>query len=143
MTEDLHPESEDLRSFIDTDMTDVGPGLLPDNTETPLVVNYAEWSKKRPPKEGYNLHIQFLIPDNADIDPVDVYFPAPAVGDPKINQAKRRISDFCSAFGISMPADPLRLPDALTGARGYAVLGIEDNEQYGRKNRIVRFVRSA
>ena len=53
----------------------------------------------------------------------------------KLNNTKYRIKQFLEAFDI----DPQTDTESWVGAEGWAVLGIQDNEQYGEQNFIKRF----
>jgi hypothetical protein len=53
----------------------------------------------------------------------------------KLNNTKYRIKQFLEAFDL----DPQTDTSDWVGAQGWAVLGVQDNEQYGEQNFIKRF----
>ncbi|MFA5699124.1 MAG: hypothetical protein WC954_05270 [Sphaerochaeta sp.] len=61
-------------------------------------------------------------------------------GEKKYNQARRSMADFMEAFGITGPRFDMT---EYYGSTAYAIVGIEENDEYGRKNRIKKFVLSA
>lgn len=57
------------------------------------------------------------------------------------NQKLRRIRDFRQAFGLGI-IGPLNFVD-FEGALGWAILTVEEDDQYGEQNRIKKFVAGA
>jgi len=61
--------------------------------------------------------------------------------DKKLNSTKLMLKRFFEAFGID-PNSPIDVED-LVGLEGWAILGVENSEQYGDQNYIKRFVTGA
>lgn len=56
----------------------------------------------------------------------------------KMNSAKWQIKLFLECFGMD-PGRPFN-PEELTGLTGWAILGIEEDEEYGDKNYVKKFI---
>lgn len=67
--------------------------------------------------------------------------PHPSMDEKKLNSTKLALRRFFEAFGID-PTGPIDT-ESMVGLEGWAILGIENNEQYGDQNYIKRFVAGA
>ncbi len=56
----------------------------------------------------------------------------------RLNAVKYKIKNFLDAFGLDVSSDP----EDWAGSEGWAILGLEESEQYGEQNFIKRFVKS-
>ncbi len=55
----------------------------------------------------------------------------------RLNTVKFKIKNFLEAFNL----DPSTDPSDWAGSEGWAILGMDDNEQYGEQNFIKKFVK--
>jgi hypothetical protein len=56
----------------------------------------------------------------------------------RLNSVKYKIKTFLDAFGLPYDGDP---ENDWAGAEGWAILGVEENDQYGPQNVIKKFVK--
>ena len=56
----------------------------------------------------------------------------------RLNNAKYKIKTFMDAFGLAYNSDPT---SDWVGSEGWAILGMEENDQYGPQNFIKKFVK--
>lgn len=74
-----------------------------------------------------------------------MYLPNKEMDDERKARAARNLKSFCEAVGIEWPPNPQTDFDeeALMGIQLEASLGIEEDEEFGRQNRIKRFTKKA
>ena len=130
--------SENTGSILDMNFEDVYDfETLPDGEEVQLRVAKAEVYRKEGGTRA-NLHIIFEEPSNERIQDIHVYMGLPNPDDDAklANKMKLRIKAFYEAVGADL-SGPIDLQD-LTGETLYAIVGEEDDPEYGRRN----FIRS-
>ena len=83
---------------------------------------------------------RFEVVDEPLAKEITKYFPLPFDGldSKKMNSAKLGLSRFFQAFDYE-PGEEFDSED-LIGLTGWAILGVEDDEQYGESNYIKRFI---
>jgi len=110
-----------------------------DGTEVELRVAKAEM-KKAKTSGASMLALRFDIPAEPYTKDINLSIMLPeGTDDEKTSaQKKNRLKDFKRAFGLP-PAGPLT-EDDIEGAKGWAILGEEDSAEYGKQNRIKRFI---
>jgi len=64
--------------------------------------------------------------------------PNPALGEKKLNSAKRALANFGAAFDIDF-GGKLDIEE-LRGLTGWVIVGVEESEEYGDQNYVKRFV---
>jgi hypothetical protein len=81
------------------------------------------------PSEPYSKDINhfIMLPNNQDTDKVKA-------------QKQNRLKEFKAAFNLP-PAGPISTDD-MEGGSAWAILGEEDNSEFGKQNKIKRFVGS-
>jgi hypothetical protein len=93
-------------------------------------------------KNGHDYVMPTLdVPDFPEVKDFTYFIGLPHSGmTPKqLQQAKWKMKSFCLAFGLptSGKSDPV---DDWPGARGWAILGYEENEQFGDRNYIAKLI---
>lgn len=97
-------------------------------------------------KEGTNKNGEpYLMPRFEVCDVVGAkdftkYFglPSSSMDAKKLNSVKYGLKIFMDAFSLEYASDP----SDWVGAEGWAILGVEENEQYGPQNYIKKFVKA-
>lgn len=64
--------------------------------------------------------------------------PSPSMDAKKLNNTKYGLKTFMDAFEIDYASDPADW----VGSEGWAILGVEENEQYGPQNYVKKFVKA-
>ena len=67
-----------------------------------------------------------------------LHLPNPEMTEKKLNACKNNLRHFFAAFDVDT-SGPIDL-DNLIGEEGWAILGLETNEQFGEQNYVKRFV---
>jgi len=132
--------SEMTGSILDMNFDDVYDfETLPDSSEAQLRVTAAEVYRKEGGTRS-NLHITFDDPSNDRVQDIHLYMGLPIEDDePKrVNKMKLRIKAFYEAVGADM-SGPIELQD-LIGETLTAIIGEEDDSEYGKRNFIRSFV---
>jgi len=117
--------------------------LLEDGLEvTVRIVNLEVVPVKSRPGSS-QLSVRFDVPSNPLADDMYGYVSLPDAAlkesDPKaFSKAVGRFKDFCKCFSVdsSGPIDS----DDFKGMTGDVIVGLEDDPQYGRRNRIKQYV---
>ena len=112
--------------------------LLEENSEAELrIVNVTIDKNKN--DEPYILPL-YDIPESPNVDEFSHYMALPFNGqDPvKNKKAKRRLAAWAEAFGFDL-TEKLDVAE-MRGARGWAILGVERDDEYGDKMRVKRYV---
>lgn len=126
-------------AFLDMDFSDVvEPRVAAADTEYKLRILDV--------KEGTDKNGNpYLMPRFEVVDEVGVkdfsYFlglPGAHMDAKRLNNAKYKLKTFMDAFGIEYSSDPADW----VGLEGWAILGVENNDQYGDQNFIKRFVQA-
>ena len=123
--------------FIDVNLDDaIEPQVLPADTEHELRILEV---KEGVDKNG-NPYImpRFEVPGTVGAKDFTKFFGIPGGNDdPKKRNSKLwALKVFCKTFGIDVNTDT----ETWVGATGWAILGVEETEQYGPQNYIKRFV---
>ena len=125
-------------AFLDMDFSDVvEPRVAAADTEYKLRITDV--------KEGTDKNGNaYLMPRFEIIEEVGAkdfsYFlglPHPGLDAKKLNAAKFKLKSFMDAFDIAYSSDPADW----VGQEGWAILGVEENAQYGQSNYIKKFVK--
>lgn len=84
---------------------------------------------------------RFEIPDEPTAKEFTKYMGLPHddMNEKQLNSAKFNMKKFCLAFGID-PAAPGE-PDDWKGLEGWALLGVEENDEYGDQNYVKSFIK--
>ena len=124
-------------SLLDINLSDVPDEITVEPGEYQLVITKAEQKQS---KEGNEMiAVYFNIIDQPDAQMIAHYFLLPTgKGDEKANSKLRRLKDFYVACGFDLAA-PIDTAD-FKGTEVFAILKLEDNDEYGEQNRINRFV---
>ena len=126
-------------SFLDMDFSDVQePTAVAGDSEYKIrVVDVRQDTDKN--GNPYLLP-RFEVPDEPAAKEFTKFFRLPHEGlDAKqMNSAKYQLKVFFDAFDID-PAS-LQQPEDLIGAEGWAILGLEETEQWGDQNYIKKFI---
>lgn len=126
--------------FMDTDLNEVQDIIVLEPGEYQLRCVKAEVKVSAKGNEYLNLRLD--IPEIINADDVYYMLMAPDGNDPKVdNKRKIALRTACEAFGV--PYDAIRNPEMFEGNMVWAVLGVEDDEEYGPKNRVKRIIQGA
>ncbi len=130
-------------SFLDLNFDGVyTPELFDADKEVLLRVSRASLKAKKGDKEGYNIEVVFEDPTNPRTVDVYHYVSVPPESlkaeNPKSYNAQMvRLQEFCQAMDIGARFD---VEQALPGKEVWAVLRVEDDPQFGKRNSIKRFI---
>lgn len=135
---------------LSNDMKDVqAPQILPAGTEAKLRIIRV---KKGVDKNNVNYLMPLFEIDTGSLPPgvrltkdFSKYIPLPcatlreAQGDKRYEQAKYDLSQFFAAFGFdfSRPFDP---ETAMLNKTGWAILGVQEDPNYGEQNTIQKWI---
>lgn len=126
-------------AFLDMNFDDVvEPTVAPADAEYKLrIVDVKEGTNKN--GDAY-LMPRFEILEVVGAKDFTKYLglPTASMDAKKMNNAKYALKVFLDAFKLEYASDPADW----VGAEGWAILGVENNEQYGDQNFIKRFVKS-
>ena len=126
-------------AFLDMNFDDVvEPTVAPADAEYKLrILDVKEGTNKN--SEPY-LMPRFEICDVVGAKDFTKYLglPAPSMDAKKLNNTKYALKTFMDAFGLEYASDPADW----VGAEGWAILGVEENEQYGPQNYVKKFVKA-
>jgi len=130
-------------SILDLNFDDVyDPELHEDGSEVELTIRSAKMQQS---KSGKNqvLHVTFHDPSNYKISPFTEYLTVPSQADKnedpaKYNNMMLRLRAFGDAFGVNFTG--LNPENDLQGLTGTAIVGIREDEQFGRQNYIRKYV---
>lgn len=111
---------------------------LPDGTECQVRIMSAEIknSKKGDPM----LALRFDVPDEPYAKDINHFIMLPTSNDDEKQKAQKqnRLKEFKAAFGLA-PAGAISTDD-MEGNKAWAILGEEESQEYGKQNKIKRFV---
>jgi len=112
---------------------------LPDGSEVELRVVKAE-VKNAKTTGAPMLALRFDIPSDPYTKDINLNIMLPDKDDDEKTSAqkKNRLKDFKHAFGLP-PAGPLTEED-IERSKGWAILGEEESAEYGKQNKIKRFI---
>lgn len=85
------------------------------------------------------IEVFFNVIENPDAKMIAHYFMLPEKGNKNNNNRLRSLKSFCLACGIDL-AQPINVEEDFKGKEVYAILKLEDSDEYGTSNRISRFV---
>lgn len=126
-------------AFLDMNFDDVvEPTVAPADSEYKLrIVDVKEGTNKN--GDAY-LMPRFEILEVVGAKDFTKYLglPSSSMDAKKMNNAKYALKVFLDAFKLEYASDPADW----VGAEGWAILGVENNEQYGDQNFIKKFVQS-
>lgn len=126
--------------FMDTNLEDVQDLVVLEAGEYQLRCVSAEI--KISAKGNEYLNIRLDVPEVMNADDIYHILMAPDGEDAKKdNKRKIAIRDALAAFGVGY--DALTNPEILEGLTVWAILGVEEDEEYGPKNRVKRFITGA
>ncbi len=132
-------------SILDLDLSDAKePTVVPANQEYQLVITKCEAPKQD--KSGFDYIMPvFEIPKEPNSKSFSRYIRLATRGnldkldDKKKNDLKWGNTVFLKCFGIDT-TKKFSPEDDLPGKKGWAILGVESDEEYGDKNKISKFV---
>jgi hypothetical protein len=127
-------------SYLDLNLDEAVDLVAVEPDEYRLVIYDARVGRKTPESQAYLL-VRFDIPDVTNAKDVThvMMLPDPQKEDAKqVNKRKLQIREMMDACGIDWTGQ-IDL-NALKGAECWAILGVEESEEYGEQNRIRRFV---
>lgn len=112
---------------------------LPDGSEVELRIVKAAMTTAKS-SGAPMLAVRFDIPNEPYTKDINLNIMLPAKDDDeKVSaQKKNRLKDFKAAFGLA-PSGPLTEED-IERSKGWAILGEEDSTEYGKQNKIKRFI---
>lgn len=126
-------------SFLDMALNDIPELDAVNEGEYQLRIMSAE--VKTSQKTGGNyLSVRFEVADEVakDINHV-IMLPASTMSEKETIVAKNRLKYFYDAFGVDYSSGSVNL-ETLPGLTGYALLTVEETDQYGRQNRVKQFI---
>jgi len=126
-------------SFLDMALNDIPELDAVTEGEYQLRIMSAE--VKTSQKTGGNyLSVRFEVADEVakDINHV-IMLPDNSKSEKEVIVAKNRLKYFYEAFGIDYISGSVNL-ETLPGLTGYAMMTVEESDQYGRQNRIKQFI---
>lgn len=127
-------------SYLDLNLDDAVDLVAVEPEEYRLVIYDARIGRKTPESQAYLL-VRFDIPDITNAKDVThvMMLPDPSKEDAKqVNKRKLQIRELMQAIGLDWSG---RIDlDAMKGMECWAILGLEESEEYGEQNRIRRFV---
>jgi len=111
---------------------------LPDGTEAQLRIVKAEI--KNSSKGDPGLVLRFDIPNEPYTKDIQQWIMLPTANDDEKQKAQKqnRLKEFKAVFGLAA-AGPISTDD-MEGSKGWAILGEEETQEYGKQNKIKRFV---
>lgn len=127
-------------SYLDLNLSDAVDLTTVEPDEYRLQIIDARIGRKTPESQQYLL-VRFDIADVTNAKDVThvMMLPDPSREDAKqVNKRKLAVREFLQACGADWTA-PLDL-NGLKGMECWAILGVEESEDYGEQNRIRRFV---
>lgn len=130
-------------SILDMNFDDVyEPELFDDGQEVELTIKAAKMQQS---KSGKNqvLHVTLYSPEEYRISPFTEYLVIPTDADKaedpaKYNNMKRRLQSFFGCFGLQ--ASGVQPENDFPGATGVVIIGLSEDEQYGKQNRVRKYV---
>lgn len=129
-------------SLLDLNLTDIPDDLPVPKGEYLIVLRKTEITKSK--KSGDNMIKAMIEIDTDDFEsvaPIWYYMVLPGMQDDldTLKMKKRKIKRFCEAFSISYNPSGFDLETGWNNSC-WAILGVEESEEYGDKNTIERFV---
>lgn len=129
-------------SFIDVNLDDVPEiDALPEGEYQLRVTETPELREKNNSKFILVRLEAVDHPNSKDITHVQ-FLPRPDDREKDKARTLGQVRDFCQAFGVDFSGGGFNLED-FVGETAWAVLGEEESAQYGRQNRVVRWVKGA
>lgn len=129
-------------SFLDIDFNDTFEPKVMAPGEYNLRILRAE-TKTSKNTGGDYLNVQMEIVDEPEADDIYHIMMLPTSNDDikKANKRKLALLNFFKAFGIN-PSAGMNVAE-LEGQTGWAILDIEDDPEFGQRNRVKKFVAGA
>jgi len=126
-------------SFLDMNFDDVVEprAVAPDKEYKLRITEVREGTDKN--GNGYILPIMEVL-DEVGAKNITYFlgFPREDMDAKQLNAAKYKIKKFCEAFNV----DPNSEFQSWVGAEGWAILGLDETDEWGEQNFIRRFVKS-
>lgn len=126
-------------SFLDLNLDDVVElaAVEPDREYKLRIIDVREGTDKN--GNGYFMP-RFEVVDEVGAKDFTYFLGLPNDSmDPKrVNNAKRKIKNFLDAFSLPYDSNPV---NDWPGAEGWAILGLEETDQWGAQNFIKKFVK--
>lgn len=139
-------EETTAHSFLDLNLADVKELVALPEGEYELRLNKAEMRTVSNTNSSYYgaqfLLLSFDVPGEADSKGIShtLFLPRDQDDDKQKNNRLRSIKNFCDAFGVDY-SQGIDIEELNTSAAtGWAMLKVEEDEEYGEQNRIRRFV---
>lgn len=128
--------------FLDINLDDVQePTVIPANTEILVRITGAETGNDK--NGNPYLLIRCDVPDEVSAKDFTYFLRLPHsnLTDKQLNQVKWKLKVFFDAIGV----DPSSLdsPSELEGRTFWAILGVDDDDEYGERNYIKKIVKGA
>jgi len=111
---------------------------LPEGSEVELRIVSAEMKNSKAGDPMLALRLD--IPQEPLSKDINHFIMLPTNGDDEKRSAQKlnRLKEFKACFGL--PANGPVSKDDMEGAKGWAILGEEESQEYGKQNRVKRFI---
>lgn len=135
--------SDEYTSFLDLNLSDVPePRIVDGGREYKLKIENVELKESKGEKTAGQkmLSIRCSIPEEADAQSVfeNIMLPSDQIDDEQNNQRRRQLKRLVEAIGWDLSRG-FNI-DELVGQSFWAVLDAEDSTQFGKQNRIKRYM---
>jgi hypothetical protein len=132
-------------SILDLNLTDIPEDHPVPKGEYLITLNKAEIKKSKASGDGMIESIINIITDEyEDVAPIYFYMVLPKSTDDgdTIKKKKKKIKRFCDAFSSAYTPSGFDLTSGY-GHSAWALIDIEDSEEFGAKNVLERFLKAA
>lgn len=132
-------------SFLDLNLNDTWePKTHEADKEVIMRVSSAKLGNKKDDLSAQRIEVVLSDPADDTVKDVYIYLTIPRADTDrkKANDMKNRIKDFYIWCGLD-PMMPINIERDLEGKQGWVVLGVDDSAEFGTRNTVKRWVKSA
>lgn len=129
-------------SFLDLNVSDTfEPKVYEADKEVRLRVTAAKLGSKKDDSSAQRIEVTLADPSDDTVKDIFLYLsvPKPDTDRKKANDMKIRIRDFYIWCGLD-PSSMINIDTDLMGCEGWAIVGLDDSAEFGKRNTLKRFV---